>query len=67
MYLHIKGRKLIKEISMINISEGSKSSTHHLTIFEPGFFVVKYPGGVLIGRTPQKFCKIVAMVLFFYF
>ena len=38
-----------------------------LTLFVPGFFVVKYPGGVLIGRTPQKFCKIVVMVLFFLF
>ncbi len=37
----------------------------HLTLFVPGFFVIKYPGGVLIGRTPQKFCKIVVMVLFF--
>ena len=36
-----------------------------LTLFVPGFFVIKYPGGALIGRTPQKFCKIVVMVLFF--
>ncbi len=37
-----------------------------LALFVPGFFVIKYPGGVLIGRTPQKFCKIVVMVLFFF-
>ena len=38
-----------------------------LTLFVPGFFVIKYTGGALIGRTPQKFCKIVVMVLFFLF
>ena len=42
-----------------------EQQTVYLTLFVPGFFVIKYPGGVLIGRTPQKFCKIVVMVLFF--
>ena len=34
-----------------------------LTLFVPGFFHVDMTGGALIGRTPQKFYRLTAIIL----
>jgi hypothetical protein len=34
-----------------------------LTIFVPGVFHVDMTGCALIGRTPQKFCRLTAIIL----
>jgi hypothetical protein len=34
-----------------------------LTLFVPRFFHVDMTGGALIGRTPQKFCGLTAIIL----
>jgi hypothetical protein len=34
-----------------------------LTLFVPGGFHVDMTGGALIGRTPQKFCRLTAIIL----
>jgi hypothetical protein len=33
-----------------------------LTLFVPGFFHVDMTGGALIGRTPQKLCRLTAII-----
>ena len=37
----------------------------YLSLFVPGFFVVKMTGGVLKGHTPQKFCRLITIIIFF--
>ena len=65
--LHNRGIKFSQNTTFRSSNMMLNAKIRDLTLFVPGLFVVKYPGGVLIGRTPQKFCKIVVMVLFWGF
>jgi hypothetical protein len=38
-------------------------SESNLTLFVPGVFHVDMTGGAQIGRTPQKFCRLTAIIL----